>query len=177
VTVTQDESPTAAFSFSPASTLEGNSIWSFADSSFATGAAVSHRFGMAGFYVVTLTVIDSSGQSATTMHTVTVTDELPTASFTTPGGLAGAAVPLSGSGSDPDGSVSFAWNFGDGQVGAGGKSLATARRALHAAGCAVGKVVTPRHHRHGKLVVKKESPGAGRLEPARTKIRLTFGQK
>ena len=238
VFVAQDESPTAAFSFSPASALEGSSIsfdasgssdpdgtiqtytWSFGDSSFGTGLTVSHPFATAGSYLVTLTVTDSSGQSATTTHTVTITDEAATASFTPPGGLAGAAVSFSGSGTDPDGSVSFAWNFGDGQTGAGanpshryaragrytvvltvrdssgqsvtatgqvniapscqvpnvkGKSRAAARRALHGAGCAVGKVIAPHKPRHAKLVVKKESPAAGSVEPVGTKVKLTLG--
>src|SRR5215510_7047393 len=77
--------PTAAFTFSPASpdmgqtvTFDASSttdegatcnscsfIWDFGDSTTGTGRVVTHVFGAAGTYTVTLTAIDSVGTSST----------------------------------------------------------------------------------------------------------------
>jgi large repetitive protein len=100
--------PAAAFTFSPASpdmgqtvtfdasttTDEGatcNScsfIWDFGDSTTGTGRVVTHVFGAAGTYTVTLTAIDSVGTTSTPVtHTVTI------ASTTIPTGVSVTASP------------------------------------------------------------------------------------
>ena len=46
--------------------------WSFGDGGSASGASARHTYGHAGTYTVTLRVTDSSGQSASVAHSVTV---------------------------------------------------------------------------------------------------------
>jgi PKD repeat protein len=71
-------------------------------------------------YLVTLTVTDTIGQTASVSHFVPVPQlAAPIASFTT--AISQFQVTVNGSGSyDPDGSiVSYAWNFGDGSTATG----------------------------------------------------------
>jgi PKD repeat protein len=129
--------PTAAFSgtggvegapiaFSGAGSTDPNAggalsyAWNFGDGSTASGATVSHAFH-AGFYTVLLTVTDSaSGLTNSVSHGVFILDEGPSASFNAPAGRAGTPLAFSGSGSDPDGSItSYSWNFGDGASASG----------------------------------------------------------
>jgi PKD repeat protein len=133
--------PVPAFGFSPGTPLEGATVafdgtassdpntgqtitsyaWSFGDGTTATGATASHAF-TAGTYTVQLTVTDKAGLSASVTHTITVTDESPTAAFTAPSGVH-TGTPASfdaTASSDPDGSItSYAWSFGDGGSGSG----------------------------------------------------------
>jgi hypothetical protein len=62
-----------------------------------------------------------------------------------------------------------------------GDPLRTARHAIRAARCAVGRVNTPHKPKHKapkarkwKLVVGHEAPRTGSVEPARTRVRLTL---
>ena len=126
--------PSAGFSVAPASPTEGSPVsftststdpnsggsittysWNFGDSATSTSPNPSHTFS-AGTYTVTLTVTNNFGLSSQVSHSVTVADESPTASFSPPGGgVAGTAVSFTGSGSDPDGTISsYSWKFGDG---------------------------------------------------------------
>jgi PKD repeat protein len=97
--------------------------WSFGDGSSGTGTTASHTYASAGTYVVTLTVRDDDGATATTTRSVTVTappaNQPPVAAFTaTTSGLT-ASVDATTS-SDPDGSVvARTWSFGDGSSGTG----------------------------------------------------------
>ncbi|MGI8559593.1 MAG: PKD domain-containing protein [Solirubrobacteraceae bacterium] len=136
-----DERPTASFSQgaatagSPvsfngtASSDPDGSIssysWNFGDGATATGANPSHTYAQAGSYLVTLTVGDSAGLSASTSQSITVNaagppppppvDESPTAAFTFSAYPNSTYVRFAASGADPDGSItSYAWTFGDG---------------------------------------------------------------
>ncbi|HWH31921.1 MAG TPA: PKD domain-containing protein, partial [Egibacteraceae bacterium] len=63
--------------------------WELGDGRTATGATVSHTYGTAGSYVVTLTVTDDRGASTTARTLVTVAparvNQAPTAAFTATG--------------------------------------------------------------------------------------------
>jgi PKD repeat protein len=133
--------PTARFSLSPAHATPGQAVsfdgtsssdpagtitayaWNYGDGSAAGGGAKpSHTYASAGSYTVTLTVTDSSGQSATTTHQVTVAAP-PSAAFsvTTRTPAQGLPVAFDGSASsDPAGAIAdYTWDFGDGSAGAG----------------------------------------------------------
>jgi len=57
--------------------------WNFGDGTGGSDPVASHKFGVAGTYAVTLTVVNSSGRSHTTSHPVPVAVGLgPTANFT-----------------------------------------------------------------------------------------------
>jgi PKD repeat protein len=100
--------------------------WNFGDGSTASGLVVSHTFTSGGTFVVVLSVLDDTGQKATTSRSVVVAGgagggaAAPTAAFvfsptspqinqtiffdaTTSRAAAGHSI------------VSYAWNFGDGQ--------------------------------------------------------------
>jgi PKD repeat protein len=133
--------PTAAFAYLASSSLEGTAksfdatgssennpggsvssySWTFGDGGAAAGAVQSHSYSHFGIYTVALTVTDNYGASSAVSHVVVVGDEIPTAAFTDPSpGTAGTPMSLSGSGSDPDGSISaYSWSFGDGSTGSG----------------------------------------------------------
>lgn len=129
--------PVAAFTFTDvylavnfdgsSSTDTGATItgwaWKFGDSATATGKTAAHTYSATGSYTATLTVTDSTGQTASVSHTVSVTaqpvNKPPTASFATT--VSGATVSVNGSASsDSDGSVkSWAWTWGDSSTGTG----------------------------------------------------------
>ncbi|RWZ59707.1 PKD domain-containing protein [Labedella populi] len=107
--------------------------WNFGDGETATGATTTHTYGSAGDYLVTLTVTDNRGGTATTTRIVSATvpaNQNPTASFTASG--SGLTVSVDGSASnDPDGTIaSYAWDFGDEGTATG----ATANHTYAAAG-------------------------------------------
>jgi len=126
--------PSAAFSFNPADPVEGDVVsftggsdpdgdaitreWDFGDgTAVETAAAPTHVYTADGGYIVSLTVTDEHGTSATTFQSVTVLpNQPPSASFSfTPGApVVGQAVSFTGGG-DPDGdALAWSWNFGDG---------------------------------------------------------------
>ncbi len=89
--------PTAEFSYSPKSNMEGTYIvgamewlyfdaststddsgiasyaWDFGDGDTATGVEVKHRYAASGAYNVTLTVTDDDGDASTYVQLITVT--------------------------------------------------------------------------------------------------------
>lgn len=99
--------------------------WDFGDGSRASGARPVHAYAAAGLYTVTLVVTDNVGQQGTASTTADVTDAPNRAPVADPGGPysaePGTPVSFDGSGSsDADGTVaSYAWDFGDGNVGSG----------------------------------------------------------
>ena len=149
-----DQLTTFTASASPAA---GHSItryaWTFGDgsSTTTTSASTTHTFSNNGIFVVTVTVTDDVGQTATGAVQVTVTSSV-TASFTVsptnpiPGqtvffnagqstGSAGASI------------SSYAWDFGDGNTG----TEATTSHAYSSAGIyVVHLVVTDSNGRTGR---------------------------
>ena len=91
-------------------------LWDFGDGATAGDVVVAHSYAAAGTYKVTLTVIDTAGQSATATQTVTVTapvDQPPVAQFTW--SCDGLACTFDSSRSTDDvGIVARSWAFGDG---------------------------------------------------------------
>ena len=129
LTVSDNQSPTAAFIYSPDKILEGDTAhfnasqssdpdgtieeyeWDFGDGNHGTGKEVSHTYSKFGTYQVTLVVTDNSGNSDSVTEDLKV-EALPTAAFSispvNPTTFdASASV-------DPDGSiVSYFWSFGE----------------------------------------------------------------
>ena len=130
-TPTTGEAPlTVAFNASASSDPDGSIAayqWDFGDGDTGTGVNAVHTFASAGAYIVTLTVEDNDGETASESLAILVTEpgnQLPVASFTaTPEGsfLIPAEIDFDATASsDPDGSiVAYAWNFGDGDTATG----------------------------------------------------------
>ena len=99
--------------------------WDFGDGNNSSAADPSHSYAADGTYNVSLTVTDDGGASDTANVSVTVDDGInnpPTAVITMIScNDADRTCSYDGSGStDSDGSVSsYAWNFGDGNLGSG----------------------------------------------------------
>jgi PKD repeat protein len=113
-----------AFSGSASSDPDGTISaysWTFGDGASAAGVSASHAYATAGTYTVTLRVTDNGGASASDTAVISVANRPPVANAGPDKSVvAGTAVTLSGSGSDPDGTVaSYAWNAGDGATGTG----------------------------------------------------------
>ena len=101
--------------------------WDFGDGETGEGESVSHTYGEAGTYNVTLTVTDDGGKSSTVQKSVQVasadtpppTNDVPSANFSFAATELGVAFDASTS-EDSDGEiVSYAWDFGDGETGEG----------------------------------------------------------
>jgi len=101
--------------------------WSFGDGGTAVGVNATHEYATEGAYVVTLTVEDDEGATATESLIILVSapgNQLPVADFTAdPEGsfIVPATISFDASASsDPDGTiVAYQWDFGDGNTGAG----------------------------------------------------------
>jgi len=96
--------------------------WAFGDSSTGTGNPVTHTYGAAGNYTVTLTVVDANNASATSSRTVSIVGATLTACFTESLTTALTSTPISfdASCSSSSGTItSYAWNFGDSNTGTG----------------------------------------------------------
>ncbi len=101
--------------------------WSFGDGSTGLGESVSHTYTDPGTYTVVLIVIDNDGLTHSDETTITVNESIvlspPIAEIFTD--MSSGSTPLtinfSGLGSsDSDGTITnYAWNFGDGNTGAG----------------------------------------------------------
>ncbi len=148
-TETENQLPTADFTYSPSSPKKGETVyfngglssdsdgsivswqWDFGDGSTDNGETTDHVYDWndenSRTFSVLLRVTDDSGGEAVTTKTVTVTggepNQLPTAAFsyspTSP--KEGETIYFNGSSSsDPDGSIiSWEWDFGDGTTGTG----------------------------------------------------------
>ena len=91
--------------------------WAFGDGTTASGQTVTHRYGTAGAYEVSLTVVDEDGRTAAVTDSVTVRGE-PSATFSVQPRTAesGESVAFDAGGSlSPTGEiVGYEWTFGDG---------------------------------------------------------------
>ncbi|MDH3805090.1 MAG: PKD domain-containing protein, partial [Gammaproteobacteria bacterium] len=99
--------------------------WDFGDGNGGAGISPSHTYAAAGLYTVTLIVTDNDGATDSASTTATI-DPIPNVAPTSNpngpySGTVGTPVSFDGSGStDSDGTiVSYAWDFGDGNGGAG----------------------------------------------------------
>ena len=144
LTVTSRPPPplTASFTYSPSSPVAGQQVtftasasggtppysfaWNFGDGSTGIGATVSHTYGTAGTFTVTLTTNDkgSPQQSTNSQQSLTVASPPPpalTASFTyTPSNPnVGQTVSFAGSASGGTQPYSYSWTFGDGGTASG----------------------------------------------------------
>ena len=139
-----------ACSPNPAATL--GFAWDFGDGgATGSGASVSHVFSTAGVRTVTLTVSDSDGRSSVRTLAVSVVAAV------VGGGSPGAGSPSGGSPAGPQGGSPAGKHCVVPRLR--GLTLPSARRRLKAAGCALGKLRSPRTR--GRLVVRSSSPGAG----------------
>ena len=135
ITVGSNQPPTATASGTPSSGKAPLSVafagagidtdgtiasyaWAFGDGGTSTAQNPSHTYTTAGNFTAALIVTDNNGATGTaTVAISAVANRPPTASAsaTPTSGLAPLAVSLTGSGSDPDGTIaSYAWTFGDG---------------------------------------------------------------
>ena len=99
--------------------------WSFGDSSSGAGETVTHAYSAAGSYVVTLTVTDGGGVSATTSRTVTVQAlARPTADFSFSPVSPSASQDIFFTAEKATAAVgrrlvAYDWDFGSGRLGSG----------------------------------------------------------
>jgi chitodextrinase len=118
------EDPTKPACAPPNNPVVGYS-WNFGDGRSASGKSASHSYATAGIYVVTLTISDSYGRSASTAQSVAVTGGVnPTAAFTSSPSdpLVNQPVNFNASGTRaaPGHTINgYAWDFGDGTFGQG----------------------------------------------------------
>jgi len=106
--------------------------WNFGDGSSGSGAVVSHAFGNAASYTVTLTVTNDRGGAASTTRPIQVsTSASPSANFTTSPATIQAGDPVFFNGSSstaaPGRTIrNYEWDFGDGTPHGFGVSVAHA---------------------------------------------------
>lgn len=134
--------PVAAFSFSPTSPREDDTVqfdataskddgtitsysWDFGDGQTGTGVRTTHKFSVRGAYNVTLTVTDDRGQSTQKTEQITVSAlSRPTAAFTASpsNGTVGQSIFFNAAASQAEAGrtlVAYDWTFGDGGTGTG----------------------------------------------------------
>ncbi len=99
--------------------------WSFGDNTTGSGISVTHQYRAVGTFLVTLTVTDSRGATATSIKSVIVAPGTPpgatfTATPTAPAVNQDVFFDASGSNPAPGRTiVTYAWSFGDGNSGSG----------------------------------------------------------
>jgi len=99
--------------------------WNFGDGRTGSGQSASHAYSTAGTYVVSLTISDGYGRSASTSQSITVSAGLdPTAAFASSpaDALINQPVNFNAAASKPAPGrtiKSYGWDFGDGTFGSG----------------------------------------------------------
>lgn len=110
------------FDASASRPTDGTYVWTFGDGTSGSGRQVTHRYGQAGNYTVTLVVSNQFGQSAASSRNVNVTATSPqvVASFTLSPANPGMNQPVffNASASLPT-NATFNWTFGDGNTATG----------------------------------------------------------
>lgn len=108
------------FDFQSSSSISSGSIvshnWNYADGSKDTGVLVKHKYAAVGSYAVKLVVTSNFGCSDSSTKTVNLFDNA-TAFFTVNDSdqcLSGNNIITTNKSSIPTGSLSYLWNFGDG---------------------------------------------------------------
>jgi PKD repeat protein len=137
VSVTEGDSPTASFVYSPANPAESETIyfnasesddpdgdivsfdWDFGDGTNGTGETVTHQYGGSGSFTVLLKVTDDDGNIDTATQTVSVGDnQKPVASFffSPSNPVVNQDIQFNATdSSDPDGTIEeYKWEMGDG---------------------------------------------------------------
>jgi PKD repeat protein len=147
--------PTAAFTFTPASPQTGQAVsfdgssstdtgatitsyaWTFGDGSSAAGVSPSHSYTQSGNFAAQLTITDSAGHTSSVSKTITVAaggagSPAPAFTFSPTTPKLRQAVTFDGSGSTDHGTTitSYSWSFGDGSTASG----VTARHAYRRTG-------------------------------------------
>jgi PKD repeat protein len=123
-TVETDTFKRVQFTGDESSDLEGpiTFSWDFGDGNTSSEPSPYHAYARPGYYNSTLTVRDSAGQNDTVaLPAIDVANRRPTAQFRFFGCFTqNGTVIFDGSGSsDPEGPVSWSWDFGDGRSAAG----------------------------------------------------------
>ena len=138
IQATPNQNPVASFIKSTQTTSRGETIqfdatesydtdsiiasytWDFGDGNTATGTEVDHTYTNIGIYTITLTVTDSEGLTSQTTSAITITNAIPTASFTKSAETVKVdeIIYFDASESvDSDGSIAtYLWDFGDGNT-------------------------------------------------------------
>jgi PKD repeat protein len=142
ITVSDNQSPTASFVYSPTNPVVGDRVhfnasestdpdgtitswdWDFGDGKHGSGEEVNHTYTDAGTYTVVLEVTDDSENTDTVSKTITISAAgMPIASFKilTANPKINTDVDFDASESnDPDGTIdSWFWDFDDGKTGLG----------------------------------------------------------
>ncbi|HRS58447.1 MAG TPA: PKD domain-containing protein, partial [Bacteroidia bacterium] len=103
-------------SFTNSSTISSGTmsyLWNFGDNTTSTQTSPAHLYAAAGTYTVTLTVTSDKGCVSTISSQVTVYP-MPVVSFTFNNICEGSSASFYNNSTITSGSMSFAWNFGDG---------------------------------------------------------------
>ncbi|MCU0286626.1 MAG: PKD domain-containing protein [Acidobacteria bacterium] len=144
LTISNNQSPTASFVYSPTNPTtaenvffnasgstdpDGNIVtyeWDFGDGTTAAGMSVNHKYVDSGTYSVSLEVTDNTGNTGNINKSITVSSNqvpIPIFIYSPMSPKTGENVYFNASGSsDPDGSiVKFQWDMGDGAIVSGEK--------------------------------------------------------
>ena len=149
ISIVQPKAPVAVMSFAPTRPFLGDPVafdaglssdpdgpslryvWEFGDGATAEGVTPTHRYSSPGTYGIRLTVIDEDGLTASADGSLTVRSR-PTAALTVnpsvPRVHHNVTFTAAGS-SDPTGSLTYRWAFGDGTYGEGWQTTKTYTRA------------------------------------------------
>lgn len=165
----------ASLSQAPSNNPIASYQWSFGDGGTASGRTATHEFNTPGTYIVSLTITDAYGRSASTSQILNVSAGVnPTATFafspTDP--LPGVQVNFNASASRAAPGrtiVSYSWDFGDGKPGASGPVVSHTYTAF--GNYTVTLVVTDDAGRTGVVSqgIPVQLPDAGVTAPARKK--------
>ena len=123
----ESDSPTPIGSFTQfTATISGGSNviyqWDFGDGSADTGAEASHQYAAVGNYTAVVTATNSAGQASTSVQVEVV--DIPISGLTVENNsptLLGVATQFTATVSGGS-SISYEWDFGDGEVGYGAET-------------------------------------------------------